>query len=118
LVVSQGSVSALAAIQAHLQECVGCQIELAAKLEADPQINSNVAARIKVLDPITSVGPSAPAHLLNMLSQGLHVRVCRLMLVGARIHVRSPLGHAFGNVRYCIPAGLGFQIGVKLEAAD
>jgi hypothetical protein len=120
LVVDQGPNPVLSALQAHLHECRACQTELVAKLKEEeaagnPLINSNTPARIKVLDPITSVGPSAPAHLLNASSQSLHVRVSRLMLIGALVHVRSPLGQAFGSVRYCIPAGTEFQIGVKLE---
>jgi hypothetical protein len=120
LVVEQGPNPELSAIQGHLQECAACQTELAAKLheeEAAGNRQSNSAARIKILNPLTSIGPSAPAHLLNASPQSLHVRVSRLMVVGARVHVRSPLGQGFGSVRYCIPAGSEFQIGVRLEAA-
>jgi hypothetical protein len=117
LLVSRTPDPELSAIQAHLQGCNACQTELAAKLDEEetattPQNNST---RIKILDPITSIGPSAPAHLLNASRQALHLRVSRLMLVGARVHVRSPLGQGFGSVRYCIPAGPEFQIGVRLE---
>jgi hypothetical protein len=110
----------LTEIQAHLQECQACQKALAAKLAEEetagnPQVNSNAGARIKVLDPITSLGPSGPAHLLNASSACLHVRVTKSIFIGALVHVRSSVGLAFGHVRYCIPAGPEFQIGVKLE---
>lgn len=109
----------LTAIQCHLQECRACQIELASKLDAEqeaenPKVISKSEARIKVLDPITSNGPSHPAHLLNASAGSLHVRVSRSIFIGALVHVRSSFGLAFGQVRYCIPAGAEFQIGVKL----
>ena len=120
LVVEQGPDPELSAIQVHLQECRACQAELSAKLHDEEvagnrQVNS--WARIKILNPITSIGPSAPAYLLTASPRSLHIRVSRLMFVGARVHVRSPLGQGFGSVRYCIPAGAEFQIGVRLEAA-
>jgi len=110
----------ISAIQRHLQECPSCQCEIAAKLDEEeaagnPLVNSNAAARIKVLDPITSVGPSGPAHLMNASAESLHVRVPRSIFIGALVHIRSSIGLAFGHVRYCIPAGTEFQIGVKLE---
>jgi hypothetical protein len=120
LVVEQGPDPELSAIQVHLQECQACQTELSAKLHEEEaagnrQINST--ARIKILNPITSNGPSAPAYLLTASPRSLHIRVSRLMFVGTRVHVRSPLGQGFGSVRYCIPAGSEFQIGVRLETA-
>ena len=110
----------LTEIQVHLQECRACQEALAAKLSEEeaagcPQVNANAGARIKVLDPITSLGPSGPAYLLNASPRSLHVRVTRSIFIGALVHVRSSVGLAFGHVRYCIPAGSEFQIGVKLE---
>ncbi len=117
LVVEQGPDPELSAIQAHLQECVACQTKLAANLqeEEDPKVNS--WARIKILNPITSIGSSAPVYLLTASPRSLHVRVPRLILVGVRVHVLSPLVQGFGTVRYSIPAGREFQIGVGLEAA-
>jgi hypothetical protein len=119
LVVDQLPNVELAAIQVHLQRCSACQIELVARLDAEdaPGTPTISAARIKVLDPITSVGPSGPAHLLNSSQQSLHIRVPRSIFVGSFVQVRSSGGIAFGQVRYCIPAGWEFQIGVKLAEA-
>jgi hypothetical protein len=84
----------------------------------EPPNQFNAAARIKILDPVTSLGPSGPAHLLKASAQSLHIRVPRSVLIGALVHVRSAIGLAFGQVRYCIPVGAEFQIGVKLEPMD
>ena len=121
LLVEQSPDPELSAIQVHLQECAACQAELVSKIdeEADGNggNNSSAVACIKILDPLTSIGPSAPAQLLNASAQSLHLRVSRLMLVGSQVHVRSPLGSAFGRVRYCFWVGSEFQIGVRLETA-
>jgi len=108
LVVGHGS--DLAAIQTHFQSCPDCQAE-AAEMLGDEW----TPARIKVVDPITSLGASAPAELLAISSSGVHARVSSCMFVGAVVQVRSSALSAFGRVRYCVPAGSGFQIGVKLQ---
>src|SRR5579863_7667692 len=102
-VASHGVDSSLSSIQSHLQECVACQTDVTAKLEAGASNYSEAAARIKLLDPITSLGPSAPARLMQSSSEFVHLRVSRLMVVGSRVHVRSRLGNVFGRVWYCIP---------------
>jgi hypothetical protein len=118
LVVEHGPDEELSAIQAHLQTCAACQAELVFKIDqGNIENESSTVACIKILDPLTSIGPSAPAHLLSASPQSLHMRVSRLILVGSQVHVRSPLGQRFGRVRYCIPAGSEFQIGVRLETS-
>ena len=109
LVVGHGS--DLADLQAHLQECQTCQNDMAAELETEGTSD----ARVKVLDPITSLGPSGPAHVLAASSTGVHLRVYRVVFVGAMVQVRSSIGTVFGRVRYCFPSGSGFQIGVKVQ---
>jgi hypothetical protein len=110
LVVGHGS--ELAAMQNHLQECPACQTEVAAMLEVE---YSPIPTRVKVLDPITSLGPSAPARLMAICESGMHVRVLSPIFVGALVQVRSSDVSAFGRVRYCIPVGAEFQIGVKVQ---
>ena len=112
LVVGHGS--ELAAIQNHLQECETCQAEVAAMLEVEYR---PTPSRVKVLDPITSLGPSAPARLMAICESGMHVRVTNPIFVGALVQVRSSAVSAFGRVRYCIPVGSEFQIGVKVQKA-
>src|SRR5580693_4787272 len=96
LVVEHGPDEELSAIQAHLQTCAACQAELVFKIDqGNIENESSTVACIKILDPLTSIGPSAPAHLLSASPQSLHMRVSRLILVGSQVHVRSPLGQRF-----------------------
>jgi hypothetical protein len=110
LVVGHGS--ELASIQNHLHECQACQADVAAMLDVEYQ---PTPSRVKVLDPITSLGPSAPARLMAICESGMHVRVANPIFVGALVQVRSSDVLAFGRVRYCIPVGQEFQIGVKVQ---
>jgi len=112
LVVGHGS--ELAAIQSHLQACPACQSEVAAMLDVEC---SAAPTRVKVLDPIISLGPSAPARLMAIYGSGMHVRVPSSIFVGALVQVRSSAVSAFGRVRYCFPVGTEFQIGVKVQKA-
>jgi len=112
LVVGHGS--DLPSIQNHLQECQVCQAQVAAMLEVEYR---PTPSRVKVLDPITSLGPSAPARLMAISESGMHVRVTNPIFVGALVQVRSSEISTFGRVRYCIPVGSEFQIGVKVQKA-
>src|ERR1700722_5058781 len=91
-----GHGSEVATIQTHLQDCQSCQAEVAAMLEAEYR---PTPSRVKVLDPITSLGPSAPARLMVISESGMHVRVTNPIFVGALVQVRSSDVSAFGRVR-------------------
>jgi hypothetical protein len=116
VVVGQGPESTV--MQAHFQDCSACQSELATILESESQegsTNQPAPARIKALDPITSLSPPAPAILLTASSNGLHLRTSASFVVGTSVQVRSSMGSVFGRVRYCVPVGSEFQIGVRVD---
>jgi len=115
LVVELTSNQELSAIQAHVQECRACQIDM---LDGGPVEPRRQSARVKVLNPLTSNGPSRPAELLDSPSNGLHVRVQQSILIGSFVHVRLAEGALFGEVRYCIPAGSAVFPRVSFEAAS
>ena len=72
-------------------------------------------ARVKVLNPLTSTGPSMRAELLNSSDEGLQVRVPRSILVGSMVQVRTREGIAFGEVRSSAVSGEEFEIGVVVQ---
>ncbi len=72
-------------------------------------------ARVKVLNPLTSTGPSMHAELLNFSEEGLQVRVPQSILIGSTVQVRTRDGIAFGEVRSSAPSGAEFEIGVVVE---
>jgi hypothetical protein len=79
-----------------------------------PRRECDIAARVKLIDPLVSLSPSAPARVLNRSADGLKIRVARPVLVGALVHVRMA-GQIFGGeVRYCMSNGTEFDIGVRI----
>ena len=72
-------------------------------------------ARVKILNPLTSTGPSMHAELLGSSDRGLQVRVPRCILVGSTVQVRTQKGIAFGEVRSSAQSGSDYEIGVLVQ---
>ena len=72
-------------------------------------------ARIKVLNPMITTGPSISCELLAISEDRLLVRVPRFIVVGSTVQVRSGKYVAFGTVTTCIGFESGFEIGDELE---
>jgi len=72
-------------------------------------------ARVKVLNPLTSTGPSMHAELTSSSETDLHIRVPRCIFRGSSVQVRTNVGIVFGAVESCVPAGAEFEIGVALH---
>jgi hypothetical protein len=77
-----------------------------------------VSARVKVLNPVSSTGPSMPAQILSFSRSGFQIRVPRCILVGSTVQVRTREKIAFGEVRSSIPAGAEFEIGVEVQRSS
>ncbi len=75
-------------------------------------------ARVKVLDPLTSSGPSMHAELLSFSDADLHLRVPRRILIGSTVQVRTRGRLAFGEVRYSVSAGEQYEIGVVVQRSS
>src|SRR5215475_5706533 len=71
-------------------------------------------ARLKVLNPLTSVGPSMHAEICSMSETGMVVRVPRGILVGSTVRVRMGENVAFGEVRSSNAIDSQFEIGVEV----
>jgi hypothetical protein len=72
-------------------------------------------ARVKVLNPLTSTGPSMHAELIGSSETDLHLRVPRCIFRGSSVQVRTHQGIVFGAVQSCVAAGSEFEIGVALH---
>jgi hypothetical protein len=73
------------------------------------------AARIKVLDPMVSLGPSFQGRVVDTSIKGLKVRVPRSILQGSIVQVRFQDRIVLGKVKYCLPVEGEFHIGVRLS---
>ena len=79
---------------------------------ADP---AAVRARIKVLDPLTSMGPSMEAELLSSSDSDLQLKVPRWIIPGSAVQVLTSKGVVFGRVWSSTEAGSGFEVDIAVE---
>ena len=79
------------------------------------RVGEDSPARVKVLDPMTSLGPSFHARVANKSSKGLKLRVPRSVLPGSVVQIRFGDGIVLGEVKYCIPVEDEFDIGICLK---
>jgi hypothetical protein len=113
------------AIETHLLECPTCRKAFAAlalgprgamgERRSEVRLTLNSPARIKALDPLTSLGPSTTGEVLDSSDTGLKLKVPRAFFSGAVVQIRFQDQIVLGTVRYCIPSGDEFHIGVHLK---
>ena len=72
-------------------------------------------AHVKVLNPLTSLGPGMRADLLGASERGLRIRVPRSILVGSALQIRTAGRIAFGEVRAAVPVGNEYEIEVVVK---
>lgn len=72
-----------------------------------------IAARVKVLDPLMTMGPPSPAHALAIWGNGLRLRVNRAILRGSMVQVRIGERLGYGRVQFCLPCGTEFEVSVE-----
>jgi hypothetical protein len=74
----------------------------------------NIRARLKSLDPVTSIGPSTSACVVEVSHHGLKVRVARNFMRGASVHIMAEQKIFLGRVRYCLAEADDFLLGIQL----
>lgn len=72
-------------------------------------------ARVKVLDPLTSLGPSMEAELLSSAGSDYQLRVPRWIIPGSTVQVLTSQGVVVGRVWLATESGPGFEIEVSVE---
>jgi hypothetical protein len=77
--------------------------------------DGTATARVKVLAPLTSVGPAMRAELVGASDSGLHLRVPRFILVGSAVQIRIRDEVAFGEVRESGAVGGAYEIQVAVK---
>lgn len=76
---------------------------------------SGTRARVKVLDPMTSIGPSMEAELMQASDSDLRLRVPRWIIPGSAVQVLTPKGVLFGKAWFAIQTETGFDVEVAVE---
>ena len=81
----------------------------------EARVAEDCPARIKVLNPMLSLGPSFPGRVVNTSSKGLKVRAQRSILRGSVVQVRFQDRIILGQVKYCGPVENEFNIGIRVK---
>ena len=112
-----------AAVQAHLEECEECQLRLAeialetqwkgTERRGDPRIPVSFPARLKLLDPVTSVGPPHSVHVIEISRNGLKIRTPRFLIPKTLVQIRFNSKTVLGEVRYCDKSESEYHAGLQ-----
>jgi PilZ domain-containing protein len=71
------------------------------------------SAKMRVLRPLS--GSGSEVRILDISKGGLKLQVPDPLHPGMLVQVRMKTAIALAEVRYCVPAGLGFHAGVSLQ---
>jgi hypothetical protein len=72
-------------------------------------------ARIKVLDPLTSLGPSVEAELLSFSDADYQLHVPRWIIPGSTVQILTSKRVVLGRVWLSTDDGHGFEVHVAVE---
>jgi PilZ domain len=78
------------------------------------RIPTDVRARLKSLDPVTSLGPSTVAQIIEVSDHGLKVRVDRPLTIGASVQILAAGRIVLGRVRHCLSLDTDYHIGIQV----
>jgi hypothetical protein len=81
----------------------------------DPRAPIDEPASVKILHPATTSGDRMDGRAVNLSRSGLKLRVPEPMLPGTVVQVRFLDRIALGEIRYCIPTGSEFYVGVRFQ---
>jgi hypothetical protein len=116
-------------LEAHLEDCSECRAKVAAAVDFSRALSQlqrdsaemRAAHRVPTDDPATLqlLGP-VPSDEWNVRIRdtskgGMCVRTPRRVERGTRVRVWRGTAHDLGEVRYCVPVGEMFHVGIRIE---
>jgi hypothetical protein len=107
----------------HLQQCEECQLRLGEiaiqnqwtgpERRSGPRVPVSFPGRLKLLDPVTSVGPPHDVHVVEISRGGFKIRTPRFLITKTLVQVRFNGKGLLGEVRYCVKTDTGYLAGIK-----
>jgi len=123
------SISSRRELEEHLVDCSECRSKVAAGVEfarglehlQRESVEMRAARRFPTDDPaaIQTLGPVSSdewdVRIRDTSKGGLCVRTPKHIERGTRVRVRRGKLLDFGEVRYCVPVGEMFHVGIRVE---
>ena len=79
----------------------------------EPRDEVSVRARLKSLDPVTSIGPSTVVEIVEISRHGLKIFVTRPYIPGFLVQLTMFHEVLTGKVRHCTAVRGGFHVGIE-----
>ncbi len=116
--------SEMSTIESHLSACGVCRHKLSEAVAAldqtvgkerrkEPRIATGEAGSVQSIVPFTN--ESLEVQILNVSRSGMQLQSTKSLDPGMMVKIRVKNVVAFGEVRYCSFAGIGYHIGIKIE---
>lgn len=112
-----------ALIQNHLEDCEECQLRLTefalqtqwkgVERRIEPRVSVSFPGRLKLLDPVTSVGPPHDVLVIEISRNGLKIRTPRYLIPKTLVQIHFNGKSTLGEVRYCNRTGSGISRGAS-----
>jgi hypothetical protein len=80
----------------------------------EPRTRVDIPARLKSVDPVTSIGPSTVVRIVELSRNGLKIKVDHGFLPKSLVQVIASNQIMMGQVRHSTPVEGGFHVGVQL----
>jgi hypothetical protein len=111
-------------VRSHLEDCEECQLRLAdvalegqwkgPERRAEPRVRVSYTGKLKLLDPVTSVGPPHGVEIIEISRGGLKIRTPRYLILKTLVQIHFNDKTVLGEVRYCTKMEPGYHAGIKL----
>jgi len=110
-------------VQQHLEICEECQNRLAEiamqaqwtgpERRSEPRVPVSFPGRLKLLDPLTSVGPPHDVRVVEISRNGLKIRTPRFLIPKTLIQIHFNGQAMLGKVAYCQKLETGYNAGLR-----
>jgi hypothetical protein len=79
----------------------------------EPRLPFNFLGRLKLLDPVTSVGPPHDVRVIEISRGGFKIRTSRYLIPKTLVQVHFSGKAMLGEVRWCVRSDSGYNAGIK-----
>ncbi len=80
---------------------------------SEPRVPVRFPGRLKLLDPLTSVGPPHDVQVIEISHSGLKISTPRHLIPKTLVQIRFSGKTVLGEVRYCNRMESGYHVGLK-----